>query len=171
MFISYQKNPAQTCCFTGHRPEKLPWGDDESDPRCIALQEKIYDAAEAAYRSGIRHYICGMAKGCDLWFCEAVIRLRDEYAGITLEAAIPCETQAAAWDEATRSRYFYLVSQCDEETLVQREYTPDCMVKRNRYMVDHSSLLIAAYSGAFGGTMQTVNYAKKQGLTVIELTP
>ena len=33
-----------TCCFTGHRPEKLPWGSDESDPRCTALKKKLSDA-------------------------------------------------------------------------------------------------------------------------------
>ena len=54
-----------TCCFTGHRPEKLPWGSDETDPRCTALKRKLYDALEAAYDEGMRHFICGMARGCD----------------------------------------------------------------------------------------------------------
>ena len=27
-----------TCCFTGHREYKLPWGSDETDPRCRKLQ-------------------------------------------------------------------------------------------------------------------------------------
>ena len=26
-----------TCCFTGHREYKLPWGSDENDPRCRKL--------------------------------------------------------------------------------------------------------------------------------------
>ena len=30
---------AKTCCFTGHRPEKLPWRYDEGDSRCLALKE------------------------------------------------------------------------------------------------------------------------------------
>ena len=25
-------NKEKTCCFTGHRPDKLPWGEDEADP-------------------------------------------------------------------------------------------------------------------------------------------
>lgn len=28
-------NRETTCCFTGHRPEKLPWREDEGDPRCL----------------------------------------------------------------------------------------------------------------------------------------
>lgn len=165
-------NPDNTCCFTGHRPSKLPWKTDEEDPRCLSLKEKIYDIAESLYVSGIRHYICGMAQGCDMYFCEAVLALRTEHPDeITLEAALPCETQANYWSEDQRSRYFKLIHQCDFETLVQRQYTDDCMIKRNKYMVDNSSVLIAVFNGTLGGTMQTVNYAKKKGLEIIELRP
>ena len=33
-------------------PEKLPWGSDETDPRCAALKQKIRDAVESAYDGG-----------------------------------------------------------------------------------------------------------------------
>ena len=49
------------CCFTGHRPGKLPWRYDEEDPRCLALKRRIADAVEAAYQEGFRHFLCGMA--------------------------------------------------------------------------------------------------------------
>ncbi len=159
------------CCFTGHRPEKLPWGTNEADPRCAELKQRIYDAAEAVYLSGIRHFICGMARGCDFYFCEEILRLRTAYPDITLEAAIPCEEQAARWTEAERNRYFRLVHQCDKESILQPQYTPDCMLKRNRYMVDHACVLIAVFTGALGGTMQTISYARKQGLEIVELMP
>lgn len=38
------REQSRTCCFTGHRPEKLPWGTDEGDPRCRMLKKKLYDA-------------------------------------------------------------------------------------------------------------------------------
>jgi uncharacterized phage-like protein YoqJ len=162
---------AGTCCFSGYRPEKLPWGSDETDPRCLRLKEKIYDAVSAVYASGVRHYICGMALGCDMYFCETVLQLRDEHPDLTIEAALPCEDQAARWNEAQRSRYFNLVGQCDVETLISRKYTPDCMTRRNMYMVDRASVLIAVYDGRFGGTMHTVGYAQKQGLESIQIKP
>ena len=161
----------QSCCFTGHRPEKLPWRSEENDPRAQVLKERVFDVVEALYQAGIRHYISGMARGCDFYFCEAVLRLREEHADITLEAAIPFEGQASDWSEYDRNRYFHLVSQCDLETVLATQYEKDCMKLRNYYMVDHAAVLIAVYDGLFGGTMQTVNYAKKQGLEVIEIQP
>ncbi|HJB56690.1 MAG TPA: DUF1273 domain-containing protein [Candidatus Flavonifractor intestinipullorum] len=161
----------RTCCFTGHRPEKLPWGSDEGDPRCTALKERLRDMLEEAYQAGYRHFISGMARGTDLYFCEAALALRDERPGITVEAAIPCEEQAARWPEEERQRYFNLIGRCDLETMVQHHYDRGCMLRRNRYMVDRSSRLIAVYDGMLGGTMYTLTYAMKQGLEVLILDP
>lgn len=156
-----------TCCFTGHRPDKLPWKDNESDPRCQSLKERIDGALEQAYERGYRHFICGMALGCDTYFCEAVLKLRARQKDITLEAALPCEEQAARWREGDRNRYFSLVAQCDYETMVQRHYSNGCMQRRDRYMADQSSLLIAAYDGmTLGGTMYTLTYAMRHGVEV-----
>ena len=159
----------RTCCFTGHRPEKLPWGSDEGDPRCVALKERLRDMLKEAYQAGYRHFISGMARGTDLYFCEAALALRDERPGITVEAAIPCEEQAARWPEEERQRYFNLIGRCDLETMVQHHYDRGWMLRRNRYMVDRSSRLIAVYDGMLGGTMYTLTYAMKQGLEVLIL--
>ncbi len=158
-----------TCCFTGHRPDKLPWGTDEGDPRCIDLKERVAAALEAAYEKGMRHFICGMALGADIYFCEAALDLRRRYPGVTVEAAIPCEEQAARWSERDRNRYFGLVKDCDYETMVQHHYDRGCMLRRNRYMVDRSSMLIVVYDGLLGGTMYTLAYAMKKGLEIVTL--
>lgn len=158
-----------TCTFTGHRENKLPWRGNEDDPRCLRLKRRIFDAAEAVWHGGVRHYICGMATGCDFYFAEAVLALRAQHPEVTLEAAIPCEGQSAPWTEAQRRRYDRLVAECDYRTVIRQSYTPDCMLRRNRYMVDASGVLIAAYSGAPGGTRSTLLYALRQGLEIIEL--
>lgn len=158
-----------SCCFTGHRASKLPWGFNERDARCIELKRRIADAAEAVYDAGIRHYICGMANGCDLYFAEAVLALRSRRPDVTLEAAVPYEAQAAHWEGALRERYARILGECDYHTLVAREFTPGCYQRRNHYMVDASSVLIAAYDGRAGGTMSTMLYAMRQGLEIIEI--
>ena len=159
----------ESCCFTGHRPSKLPWRYDESDPRCLTLKQRILDVVETAYEEGYRHFLCGMAMGCDLYFCECVLDLRRRHEDVTLEAAIPCPTQADRWPAAQRERYRRLVEACDFETLVSEQYTASCMQRRDRYMVDHSSLLIAAFDGSAGGTRYTVEYAMRRRLDVVDL--
>ena len=130
------------CCFTGHRPGKLPWRYNEEDLRCVSLKARIADAVEAAYQEGFRHFLCGMALGCDLYFCECVLRLRQTHPDVTVEAAVPCPSQADAWP-------------------------PD--QRRDRYMVDHAALLIAAFDGSPGGTRYTVEYAMRRGLEIVDL--
>ena len=158
-----------TCAFTGHRENKLPWRGNEDDPRCLRLKQLIADAVEAVYQGGVRHYICGMANGCDFYFAEAVLALRAEHPDVTLEAAIPCEGQSARWSAAQRRRYDRIARECDYFTVIAQAYTPDCMLRRNRYMADSASVLIAAYNGSPGGTRSTLLYAIRQGLQIIEL--
>ncbi|NCB62750.1 MAG: DUF1273 family protein [Clostridia bacterium] len=160
-------NREVSCCFTGHRPDKLPWGEDETDPHCLDLKERIRQELDQAYEKGFRHFICGMARGADLYFGEAVLDLKTRRSGVTLEAAIPCEEQAAHWPERERNRYFRLIASCDYETMVQHRYSAGCMQRRNRYMVDQSSLLIAAYDGMLGGTMYTLTYAMRNKVEVV----
>jgi uncharacterized phage-like protein YoqJ len=65
-----------------------------------------------------------MSTGGDTYFCEAVIGLRSERPGVTLEAAIPWEGQASGWSDVQRRRYYGLVSECDYQTVVQAENCP-----------------------------------------------
>lgn len=154
-----------SCCFTGRRPDKLPWGDCETDIRCLDLKKRLEKALRQAVSDGYRHFISGMARGTDLYFAEAVLYLQKEYPEITLEAARPCESQADTWPEKEKRRYHWILSQCNYETLVQYTYDRGCMMRRNRYMVDHSNRVIAVYDGVpSGGTAQTLAYALKQGL-------
>ena len=156
-----------TCCFTGYREYKLPWGSDENDPRCRKLQQQIFDAVDAVYADGIRHFICGMARGVDTYCAEIVLALRPQYPDLTLEAAIPCPSQCGGWTPDQQARWHAIVDRCDFETVVQDRYGPGCMQRRNRYMVDHAARLIAVFDGQDGGTRRTVEYALRSGLEVV----
>ena len=160
-----------TCCFTGHRPEKLPWGENEHDPRCAALKRWLDEQVVECCRLGVDHFLCGMARGADLYFCESVLKAKEAWPLIRLEAAVPCRTQADHWPEAEQARYRQLLEKCDLVTLVQEAYTPGCMMRRNRYMVERSKRIIAVYDGYPGGTRNTLAYAMRQGLEVRILDP
>lgn len=162
----------KSCAFTGHRPQNLPFGFNESDDRCAALKNMLCkQITHLITDENITHFITGMALGVDMYAAEIVLDLKKSYPGITLESVIPCETQAARWAAAMRKRYCDIAAQCDKETMLQTRYTPDCMDKRNRYMVDHADYVIAVWDGKPSGTGNTVRYAQKQGKRIIIIDP
>ena len=63
-------------------------------------------------------------------------------------------------------------SQPSEVVCVRRTYSPDCMLERNRYMVDRAGVLLAVYTGTYrSGTGMTVRYACKMGRETIIIDP
>ena len=119
----------------------------------------------------MEHFLCGMAQGCDLYFAELVLEMKRDWPEITLEAAVPCPTQADGWPAEDRVRRQRLLAACDYETMVQERYGPGCMMRRNRYMVDHAAMVIAVYDGQAGGTQRTVEYALRRCLPVVLVPP
>ena len=157
------------CTFTGHRPKKLPWGYNENDRRCLALKRQIFDVCEAIASTGVRSFICGMAEGCDLYFAEAVLALKKRYPDIRLEAAIPYAGQANGWSEGQRRRYEVILSQCDEQSVLRQNYSRECMMERNRYMVDKAQILIVCCDGTSGGSLNTLRYAMDKDKEIIQI--
>lgn len=165
-------NKQKVCCFTGHRPQKLPFGLNEQDERCIRLKEALREEiVRMIQENGVTDFISGMAIGTDVFAAEIVLELKKQYPQLWLECTIPCENQAAKWREADRDRYFDIISRCDKETLLQTRYTPDCMQNRNKYMVDKSDYVIAVWDGTPSGTGNTMRYAKKCDKEVIIINP
>ena len=75
-------------------------------------------------------------------------------------------------DRGRAEVYFSILEQADSIVYVSQTYTQDCMLKRNRYLVDHAACLLAVYNGERrGGTAMTVRYAGRLGQEIILLNP
>ena len=160
----------KTCCFTGHRPQKLGYG--ENSIQCDELKNRLEELIiELIEKEGVTHFISGVALGVDTYAANIVLNLKTQYPGITLECAIPCETQAVKWNERDRDIYYDLLVKCDKKTLLQQKYSSDCMQKRNEYMVDNSDYVIAVWNGKPSGTGNTVKYAKMKNKLVFLVNP
>ena len=160
------------CCFTGHRPENLPWKANELDERCICLKNLLSTAIDTAIEDGYRNFYCGMARGTDTYAAEILIEKKKIHKDIMIHAALPCPNQHESWNEKDRIRYEQLLEDCDSKTLVSPFYTDSCMLARNRFMVDNSDRVIAVWNGYFrGGTAYTVRYAKNQGKEIHLIRP
>lgn len=125
-------NDHRKCCaFTGYRPQKMPWGFDEDDPRCEAFKHRLKDMILVMILEGHRHFISGAAMGTDLWSAQYVLEYKREFPDVTLEMAIPFEGQAEKWSEAYRDLRASIIRSADKVTLVSRNYTRNCMFERN----------------------------------------
>lgn len=166
------KQQYTTVCFTGHRPQSIPFLWDESSEKSIRLKRQLREVIlNLIQNEDARHFISGMALGVDQMAAEIVLELKEQFPDITLECEFPCKTQAVKWSDKCRERYFSIIYKADKKTMVQREYTPDCMMKRNKYMVDASDFVIAVWNGNKSGTGNTVNYAKSKNKTIIQINP
>lgn len=156
----------KTACFTGRRPQKLPWGYNEEDERCLLVRKKLEEEIDMAIASGATHFISGMALGIDMMAAEIIIGKKKSGLPLTLEAAIPHRKQADAWTADSRERYNRILKNCDTVTFVSEYYSAYCMAKRNRYMVDKSDLVIAVTNDFTGGSGKTVLYARSRKVPV-----
>lgn len=149
-----------TVCFTGHRSQNLQCGFDEYHTVCLKIKHQLLRIIVGLIeKKHITHFVSGMAIGTDMWAAEIVLELKEEYPNITLEAAVPCISQENVWRDSLKRRYRDILSKCDSVTLLQEIYTSDCMIKRNRYMVDKSDYVVAVWNGRQSGTGNTVKYA------------
>lgn len=162
------------CCFTGHRNQKLPWGFTESGERFNAVKQQAEHQIDKAIEDGFTTFICGMALGFDMLCAEIVLDRKDklrESKPIKFICAIPCENQDKFWNEKQQKRYKYLMDRADMVYFASKTYNPYCTEKRNRFMVDNSSRVIALFGGCDGGTKNTLEYAFKAGKDVVIIQP
>jgi len=161
-----------TVCFTGHRSQKLPWKSNEEDERCKVMKKTLRSEIEKAIKRGYKTFLCGMALGFDMICAETVLDLKTKYRDIEMFGALPCWTQDIKWSKKDRKRYNDLLNKIDGIRCIYDEYIgAECMLERNRYMVDNSSLMIALFNGLPGGTKSTIDYAKKKGMEIIIIKP
>lgn len=153
----------RTCCFTGHR--ELPvWGRKE-------LAAKLEDTIIDLIGRGIRFYGAGGARGFDTLAAQTVLRLKGRYPHIRLILVFPCRTQTRGWPAADVQEYERIKGLADKVVYTSQEYTKGCMHRRNRHLVDHSSVCVCYLTKKDGGTAYTVDYAERQGLEIINLAP
>lgn len=153
----------KTCCFTGHRPSRFSFNQNENTEACIELKNRLrLEISNMVINHNVRNFITGMALGVDTWAAEIVLDMKEIYPDLFLTAAVPFPGQADRWSKKNRIRYNNILDLCDEIQTISSVYNSECMMRRNKYMVDNSDFIIAVWNGSpSGGTAKTIAYAKK----------
>lgn len=150
-----------TACFTGHR--YLP------AEQAGVISCRLEKTLTAYIEKGYRYFGAGGALGFDTLAAQTVLKLKEKYPYIRLILVLPCRSQTKGWRQDDMALYEDIKLQADKVVYTAEAYTQGCMLKRNRYLVDNSSLCICYFTGKSGGTAYTVHYANKQGVDVVNL--
>ena len=159
MNIKNQELRKKSCCFTGHRPEKL----HSSEP---AVRKMLEEEIEGAIASGFTRFITGMAKGVDIWAAEIVLSRKKENPALSLVCALPFPSPEKSWSLSWKKAYEKIIQNADEVETLSNSYSTWAYIRRDRWMVDNSSRVIAVYEGEPGGTEETIAYAIENEIPV-----
>lgn len=147
-----------TVCFTGHR--KLQPHNIVETTRL--LEEKI----ESLARAGQVTFRAGGAIGFDTLAALCVLSVKERFPSVRLHLILPCKDQTRGWTDGDIEKYEYILSQADLVRYTCEIYTPGCMFKRDRELVDGADLCIAYCNKPTGGTAYTMSYARESGVEV-----
>lgn len=151
----------KTACFTGHR--KIP---PESIPE---LSQRLKNTLLRLIEEGYMYFGAGGALGFDTLAAQCVLSLKKQYPHIKPILVLPCITQTKGWSKDDIAVYEEIKSQADKVVYTSHDYFQGCMFKRNRHLVNGSSVCIAYLTQEKGGTAYTVNYARQSNVQVINL--
>ena len=148
-----------TACFTGHRT----YNSSRNHELEIAIRE--------LYSDGYRNFLCGMAIGFDIEAAEMTLSLSKELHGLRVVAVVPFEGMQNRFPTEWRQRYNTIIAAADDVVTLAPKYSSEVYAVRNNYLTDHSTAVIAYFTGEKGGTAYTINRALKSLLQIINLYP
>lgn len=155
-------NRSKVACFSGHR--RIP-------QNCEELKANLKKEIICLIERGVVFFGAGGALGFDMLAEEAVLQLKDEYPQIRLILVLPCppDQQILKWNSNQQKKYYEILQKADKVRILSSQYTNECMLVRNRHLVDNSAYLVCYLREQRGGTAYTVDYAKHHGLRIIQL--
>lgn len=158
------------CCFTGHRKipsEKLP-----------ELVHKLEIELKWLVSHGITEFYAGGALGFDTIAELVVLKMKRQNQPVHLHLELPCPDQCRYWSPNEIAAYKGIMELADSVSYCSDHYYSGVMHVRNRAMVDKSAYCVCYYDRDVasaggkppsGGTLYTVNYARRMGLSLINL--
>jgi uncharacterized phage-like protein YoqJ len=151
----------KTVCFTGHR--KIP--PEKSKDISRRLTETLIQLIDDGYV----FFGAGGALGFDTLAAQTILDLKSLYPQIKLILVFPCKNQSARWSDEDKKLYEYIKVQADKVVYTSEMYSRGCMHKRNRHLVDHSSVCVCYLTEDTGGTAYTVKYAAAKGIRIVNV--
>lgn len=155
-----------SCCFSGHRKissDKIP-----------SIVEKLNFEISYLAEHGVEDFYAGGALGFDTIAALSIIRYKQFKPAVKLHLMLPCADQCRGWSQHDIDIYNSICARADSVKILADHYHGGVMHMRNRAMVDASEYCICYWEKdngrpEHGGTLYTINYARKLGRKIINL--
>lgn len=146
----------KSCACTGHRD--LSKGIDK---------ENLFYTFVEIIQKGFDTFLIGMAIGFDMTCFKTLEVLRNTYS-VKIVACVPCKGQSNGYNKEDKKEYERMLNSADKVIYISDEtYSKRCMMDRNMFMIDNSSMLVAYLKEKKGGTYNTVKYAETKRKNVV----
>lgn len=110
--------------------------------------------------------------GFDLIAASVVVGLQREHEDLQLIAVVPFRGQSERFNPYFKSLYEHILVKASRTIVLSERYYERCLLKRNDYMLDFASEIIAYYDGKpKGGTFYTIRNAMLRGIRVTNIYP
>ena len=145
----------KSCCITGHRQTGI-----SHTAVCSAIRELTL----AAIADGANHFYMGCSWGVDLIAGQVWSDMLLDWTAVK-----PCADHGVSvWSEVMMEYRDRIISNAQEIETLRERYEPGCLNDRNKWMVDHSEIVMGIFDGRRrGGTKHCLSYARRQGKRVI----
>ena len=138
----------------------------------MEIEHRLSKTVEDLIQKGYLYFGVGGARGFDALASEVVLELKKKYQQIHLILVLPFDLQyihEGNWEQAEIAQYQRLKVQASKVIVLTPGYSPGVYYRRNRHLVDNSSVCIAYMTRKNSGTSYTVSYAKEKQLQIINI--
>lgn len=160
---------AKSISFSGHRLDKLRalvdgerYGSKAQDGFLEVVRDVVYLKVTHYIDLGFRRFYVGMSDGIDLWVGASLLELKSvQYPDLEIVCVRPYSTHGSNFSSEDKKVYRELLDSATETVCLRTGFSKWSYLERNRYMVEHSSNLLAFMDDSDSGTGYTVKYARK----------
>ena len=121
----------------------------------------VSEQIEMLICQGYSYFLCGGMGEFDVLCARCLYKLKKKYPYVNCFLVIP-------YFSATNKNYDYFDEIIYPDGFEKYHYK-SAIIQRNRYMVNKSSLAFCYVSFDYGGAVKTYEYAKKQGLKIVNV--
>ena len=132
------------------------------------MLDMLFNKIRRVALDGYTTFLYGGALGVDTWAAQTVLHVKDKLS-LTLIAVLPFLGYNA---DVTDTAYRRVIEKSDRIIYVDTERRMTALAARDRYMIDHSSRLIAVYderSHLHSGTYRALCYARERQLDIRQI--